>query len=93
MLFVDHKTRPIYPSFQELKTSSEACRSKGDYETFTKCYKVNVESYQADNSAFQTETFQKYFDKKKQKLNFRGVNTQWKNGLVKRSNGTLRAAA
>jgi hypothetical protein len=28
MLFVDHKTRLIYPSFQESKTASEACRLK-----------------------------------------------------------------
>jgi hypothetical protein len=33
MLFVDHKTRLVYPSFQESKTASEACRSKCDYET------------------------------------------------------------
>jgi hypothetical protein len=32
MLFVDHKTRLVYPSFQESKTASEACRSKCDYE-------------------------------------------------------------
>jgi hypothetical protein len=25
MLFVDHKTRLVYPSFQESKTASEAC--------------------------------------------------------------------
>jgi hypothetical protein len=36
MLFVDHKTRLVYPSFQESKTASEACRSKCDYETFAK---------------------------------------------------------
>jgi hypothetical protein len=36
MLFVDHKTRLVYPSFQESKTASEACRSKCDYETFSK---------------------------------------------------------
>jgi hypothetical protein len=36
MLFVDHKTRLVYPSFQESKTASEACRSKCDYETLTK---------------------------------------------------------
>jgi hypothetical protein len=32
MLFLDHKTRLVYPSFQESKTASEACRSKNDYE-------------------------------------------------------------
>jgi hypothetical protein len=35
MLFVDHKTRLVYPSFQESKTASAACRSKCDYETIT----------------------------------------------------------
>jgi hypothetical protein len=34
MLFVDHKTRLVYPSFQESKTVSEACQSKCDYEKF-----------------------------------------------------------
>jgi hypothetical protein len=34
MLFVDHKTRLVYPSFQESKTASEACRSKCDYDKF-----------------------------------------------------------
>jgi hypothetical protein len=43
MLVVDHKTRLVYPSFQESKTASEACRSKWDYENFEKRYKVNVE--------------------------------------------------
>jgi hypothetical protein len=93
MLFIDHKTRLLYPSFQESKTASEACRSKCDYETFTKRYKVNVESYHADNGAFRTKKFQKDIDNKNQKLNFSGVNAQWQNGLVERSNGTLCAAA
>jgi hypothetical protein len=44
MLFIHHKTRLVHPSFQESKTASEACLSKCDYETFTKRYKVNVES-------------------------------------------------
>jgi hypothetical protein len=36
MLFVDHKTRLVYPSFKESKTVSEACRSKCDYKKFAK---------------------------------------------------------
>jgi hypothetical protein len=52
MLFVDHKTRLVYPSFQESKTASEACRSKCDYEKFTKRYNVTVDSYHSDNGAF-----------------------------------------
>jgi hypothetical protein len=52
MFFVDHKTRLVYPSFQESKTASEACRSKCDYETFTKRYNITIDSYHADNSAF-----------------------------------------
>jgi hypothetical protein len=59
MLFVDHKTRLVYPSFQESKTASEACRSIYDYENFAKRYQVTVKSYHADNRAFHTETFQK----------------------------------
>jgi hypothetical protein len=54
MLFVDHKTRLVYPSFQESKTASEACRSKCDYETFTKRYNVTIDSYHADNGAFRS---------------------------------------
>jgi hypothetical protein len=80
MLFVDHKTRLVYPSFQESKTATEACRSK---------YNVTVASYHADNGAFRSETFQEYIDNKKQKLNFSGVNAQLQNGLVERSSGTL----
>jgi hypothetical protein len=93
MLFVDHKTRLVYPSFQESKTASEACRSKCDYEKFAKRYQVTVNSYHADNGAFRSETFQKSIADKNQKLHFSGVNAQWQNGLVERSNGTLCAAA
>jgi hypothetical protein len=52
MLLVDRKTRLVYPSFQESKTASEACRSKCDYEKFAKPYQVTVNSYHADNGAF-----------------------------------------
>jgi hypothetical protein len=67
MLFVDHKTRLIYPSFQESKTASEACRSKCDYETFSKRYNITIDSYHAHNGAFQSETFQKSIDNNNQK--------------------------
>jgi hypothetical protein len=93
MLFLDHKTRLVYPSFQESKTATEACRSKYDYEKFAPRYSVTVDSYHADNAAFHSETFQKAIDNKNQKLNFIGVNAQWQNGLVERSNGTLCDAA
>jgi IS30 family transposase len=93
MLFVDHKTRLVYPSFQESKTASEACRSKCDYETFTKRCNVKINSYHADNGSFRSESFQKLIDNKNHKLHFSGVNAQWQNGLVERSNGTLCAAA
>jgi hypothetical protein len=93
MLFVDHKTRLVYLSFQESKTASEACRSQCDYETFAKRYKVNVESYHMENGAFHTKTFKKDIENKNQRLNFSGVNAQWKNGLVERSNGTLCSSA
>jgi hypothetical protein len=93
MLFVDHKTRLVYPSFQESKTASEACRSKCDYETFAKQYNVTIDSYHADNGAYRSEIFQKSIDNNNQKLNFSGVNAQWQNGLVERSNGTLCSAA
>jgi hypothetical protein len=93
MLFVDHKTRLVYPSFQESKTASEACQSKCDYEKLAQQYQVTVKSYHADNRAFRSETFQKAIDNKNQHLNFSGVNAQWQNGLVERSNGTLCAAA
>jgi hypothetical protein len=93
MLFVDHKTRLVYPSFQESKTASEACRSKCDYEKFAQRYQVTVRSYHADNGAFCTETFQKAIDNKNQRLNFSDANAQWQNGLLERLNGTLCAAA
>jgi hypothetical protein len=93
MLFVDHKTRLVYPSFQESKTTSEACRSKCDYEKFAKRYHITVDSYHADNGAFRSETFQKSIEDKNQKLHFSGVNAQWQNGLVERSHRTLCAAA
>jgi hypothetical protein len=93
MLFVDHKTRLVYPSFQEYKTASEDCRSKCDYETFAKRYSVTIYYYHADNGAFRSETFQKSTDSKNQKLNFNGVHAQLQNGLVECSNGTLCAAA
>jgi hypothetical protein len=79
MILVDHKTRLVYQSFQESKTAYGACRSKCDYETFSKRYNVNVESCHTDNGAFSTETFQKEIDDKHQKLNFSGVNAQWQN--------------
>jgi hypothetical protein len=93
MLFVGHKTRLVYPSFQESKTASEACRSKCDYETFTKRYNITIVSYHADNGAFRSDIFQKSIDNKNQKPNFSGVTAEWQNGLLERSNGTLCAAA
>jgi chloramphenicol O-acetyltransferase len=81
MLFIDHKTRLVYPSFQESKTASEACHSKCDYEKFAQRYQVTVNSYHADNGAFRSETFKKAIDNKNQQLNFSGVNGQWQNGL------------
>jgi hypothetical protein len=93
MLFIDHKTRLVYPSFQESKTASEACRSKCHYEKVGKRYNVTLDSYHADNGAFRSETFQKSIEGKNQKLHFSGVNAQWQNGLVERCNGTLYAAA
>jgi hypothetical protein len=59
MLFVDHKTKLVYPSFQETKTGAEACRSKRDYETFAKRYNVNIGKYHTYNGAFRTAIFQK----------------------------------
>jgi hypothetical protein len=93
MLFVDHKKRLVNPSFQESKTAAEVCRSKCENEKFAQRYHITVDSYHADNGAFRSETFQKVIDSKDQKLNFSGVNAQWQNGLVERSNGTLCAAA
>jgi hypothetical protein len=93
MLFIDHKTRLVNPSFQESKTASEACRLKCDYEKFAKRYQVRVNSYHAENGAFRSEIFQKSIDSKNQKFHFSGVNAQWQNGLVERSNGTLCTAA
>jgi hypothetical protein len=93
MLFVDHKTRLVYPSCQESKTATEAGRSKCDYEKFAKRYHITMGLYYADNGAFRSETFQKAIDSKNQKLNFSVDNAQWQNGLVDRSNGTLCAAA
>jgi transposase InsO family protein len=93
VLLFDHKTGLVYPSFQESKTASEACRSKFDYETFAKRYTVKLESYHADNGDFRTKTFQKDIKNKNQRLNFSRVNAQRQNGLVERSNGTLRAAS
>jgi hypothetical protein len=79
MLFIEHRTRLVYRSFQESKTASEACQSKCDYETFAKCYNVDVESYHAGNGAFHTENFQQESENTNQKLNFSGVNAQWQN--------------
>jgi hypothetical protein len=93
MLIIDQKTCLVYPSFQESKTVSDACRSKCNYEKFAQRYQVPVTSYHAENGAFRSEMFQKAIDNKNQHLNFSGVNAQWQNGLVERSNGTLCTAA
>jgi hypothetical protein len=93
LLFIGHKTRLVYPSFQESKMSTEACRSKCDYETFAKRYSAKVESHHDGNGVFRTEKFEREIDNKNQKLSFSRVNAQWQNGLVERSNGTLCAAA
>jgi hypothetical protein len=72
MLFIDQKTRLVYPSFQESKIASQACHSKCDYEKFAKRYHITVYSYYADNGAFRSETFQKSIEDKNQKLHFSG---------------------
>jgi transposase InsO family protein len=61
--------------------------------TFAKRYKIDIAKYHTDNGAFCTATLQKEIDDKGQKLSFSGVNAQWLNGLIERSNGTLCAAA
>jgi hypothetical protein len=93
MFFVDHKTRLVYPSFQESKTASVAFCSKCDYETFAKRYNITIDSYHSGNGAFRSEIFQKSIDNNNQKLNFSGVSAQWQNGLVELFNGTLCATA
>jgi hypothetical protein len=82
MLFIDHKTCQVYPSFQESNTASEACRSRCNYEKFVQRYQLTIKSYNADNGAFHSETFQKEIDNKNQHLNFIGVNALWQNSLV-----------
>jgi hypothetical protein len=52
-----------------------------------------VDSYLADKGALRYETFQKSIEDKNKRLHFSGVNAQWKNGYVERSNGTLCAAS
>jgi hypothetical protein len=93
MLIADHKTRLVYLSFQESKTTSEACLSKYHYEKFAQRYQDTVKSYHADNRKFHSKTFLIAIDNKNQHINFSGVNSQWQNGLVERSNCTLCAAA
>jgi hypothetical protein len=93
MLFIDHKTHLVYPSFQESKTASEAYQSKYDYEKVAQQYQVTVKSYHADNGAFCAEIFQKAINNKNQRLNFSSLKVQWQNGLVERSNGTLCTAS
>jgi hypothetical protein len=52
-----------------------------------------VDSYHAYNCAFRSEKIQKSIKDKNMKFHLTGVNAQWQNGLVERSNGTLCAAA
>jgi hypothetical protein len=59
VLFIDHKTKLVYPSFQETKSGEEACQSNRDYETFAKCYNVDIDKYHTDNGALRTVVFQK----------------------------------
>jgi hypothetical protein len=59
MLFVDHKTKLVYPSFQETNSGEEACRYKRDYKTFAKRYNVDINKYHTDNGAFLTVVFKK----------------------------------
>jgi hypothetical protein len=89
MLFVDHETKLVYPSFQETKTGEESCQSKCDYETFAKRYKVDIETHQADNRAFHMSIFQKEIADKGQELSLSRVNLQCKNGLVEHPHCTL----
>jgi hypothetical protein len=42
-MFVDHKTKLVYPSFQETKTGEEACGSKFNSEIFSKRYNVDID--------------------------------------------------
>jgi hypothetical protein len=63
------------------------------HETFAKRYNITIDYYHADNGAFRSEIFQKSIDNNNQRLNFSGVDAQWQNGLVERSNITICAAA
>jgi hypothetical protein len=70
MLFVDQKTKLVYPSFQEKNSGAGACRSKRDYETFAKRYNVNIDKCHTDNGALRTEIFQKEIETKGQNISF-----------------------
>jgi hypothetical protein len=59
VIFADHITILVYPYFQETKSGAEVCRCKRDYETFPKCYNVDIDKYHTDNGAFRTAIFQK----------------------------------
>jgi hypothetical protein len=74
MLFVDHKMKLVYPSFQEMKTGAEACRLKREYKTFAKRYNIDIYKYHTDNGAFRKAIFQKEIEVKRQNISFSGVN-------------------
>jgi hypothetical protein len=74
---------------KNLKPHLKACRSKYDYEKFSKQLIVAIDSDHADNGAFRSETSKKSIEGKNQRLHFSCANAQWQKGLVERSNGTL----
>jgi hypothetical protein len=74
MLFVDHKTKLLYSSFQETKSDKEACQPKLDYETFAKRYNVDIDECHTNSCAFCTVIFQKEIEAKRQNISFSRVN-------------------
>jgi hypothetical protein len=58
MLFVEHKTKLVYPSIQERQTGEEACRS--NRETSSKCYNIVIE-----NITRTMEPFTRKYSRKK----------------------------
>jgi hypothetical protein len=94
MLFVHHKTRLVYPSFQETKQHLRPVDLNATMKILQSATKStsNHITWTTEPSALKHS--KKTLITKKQKLNFRGVtNTQWQNGLVERLNGTLCVAA
>ena len=92
-IFVDHKTRFIFPWFQESTGTKETVEAKRQYEAFGKRYGRVLCHIHSDDGTFKAKDFKIAAEDSNVKQSFSGVGAHWQNGIAERSIGAVTSLA